>query len=38
MERNKENNLKYSLHPLFGNFNGMNRKFILLFGSLNRRE
>ena len=30
--------LEYSFIPLFGSFNGRNRKLIPLFGSLSRRE
>ena len=30
--------LKYSSFPLFGSFNGRNRKLIHLFGSLSKRE
>ena len=30
--------LEYSSLPLFGSFNGGNRKLIPLFGSLSRRE
>ena len=34
----KRISLEYSFIPLFGSFNGGNRKLIPLFGSLSRRE
>ena len=34
----KRISLEYSFIPLFGSFNGRNRKLIPLFGSLSRRE
>ena len=38
MEKNKKKFLEYSSISLFESFNGGNRKFISLFGSLSGRE